>query len=61
MRAFLGVPVRGRGEVFGNLYRQGRGAEFTEDDEAVVSALVMAAWLAIENARLYEESQRQRR
>ena len=63
MRTFLGVPVRVRDEVFGNLYlteKQG-GGEFTEDDEAVVSALGAAAGVAIENARLYEESQRQQR
>jgi signal transduction histidine kinase len=63
MRSFLGVPVRVRGEVFGNLYltEKAGGGEFTEDDEAVVSALGAAAGVAIENARLYEDSQRQQR
>jgi signal transduction histidine kinase len=63
MRSFLGVPVRVRGEVFGNLYlteKEG-GKEFTDDDEAVVSALAAAAGVAVENARLFEDSQRQRR
>jgi two-component system, NarL family, sensor histidine kinase DevS len=63
MRSFLGVPVRVRDEVFGNLYltnKQGAG-EFTEDDEAVLVALGAAAGVAVENARLYEEARRQQR
>jgi two-component system, NarL family, sensor histidine kinase DevS len=63
MRSFLGVPVRVRNEVFGNLYlteKQG-GGEFTEDDEAVLVALGSAAGVAIENARLYEAARRQQR
>lgn len=63
MRSFLGAPIRIRGEVFGNLYltEKAGAAEFTADDEAVVSALGMAAGVAIENARLYEEARRQQR
>ena len=63
MQSFLGVPVRVRNEVFGNLYlteKQG-GGEFTEDDEAVLVALGSAAGVAIENARLYEAARRQQR
>jgi signal transduction histidine kinase len=63
MHSLLGVPVRVRDEVFGNLYltnKQG-GGEFTEDDEAVLVALGAAAGVAIENARLYEEARRQHR
>ena len=63
MKSFLGVPVRIRNEVFGNLYlteKQG-GGEFTEDDEAVLVALGSAAGVAIENARLYEAARRQQR
>ncbi|MFC4128441.1 GAF domain-containing sensor histidine kinase [Nocardia rhizosphaerae] len=58
MRTFLGVPVQVRGEVFGNLYltEKAGGLEFTEDDEVVVQALAAAAGIAIENARLYEQS-----
>ena len=63
MRSFLGVPVRVRGEVFGNLYltekRDGRG--FTVDDERTVMALAAAAAVAIENARLYESSRQRER
>ena len=63
MQGFLGVPVHVRGEVFGNLYLTGKrdGGQFTADDEAVVSALGAAAGVAIENARLYDDSQRQQR
>jgi signal transduction histidine kinase len=58
MRAFLGVPVRIRDEVFGNLYltEKANGQPFSEDDEVLVGALAAAAGIAIENARLYEES-----
>lgn len=56
MRSFLGVPVRVRGRVFGNLYlTDKRNADhFTASDEHTVSALAAAAAVAIENARLYE-------
>ncbi|RCG25840.1 GAF domain-containing protein [Sphaerisporangium album] len=58
MGSFLGVPLRVRDEVFGNLYLTEKrgGAEFDEEDEAVVTALATAAGVAIENARLYEET-----
>jgi signal transduction histidine kinase len=63
MRGFLGVPVRVRGEVFGNLYLTEKrdGSEFSAEDESVVSALGAAAGVAIENARLYDDSRRQQR
>lgn len=58
MQSFLGVPVRVRGEVFGNLYltEKRSGAGFTAEDERTVMALAAAAAVAIENARLYEQS-----
>ena len=61
MRGFLGVPVRVRDEVFGNLYLTNKrgGGEFTEDDEAVLIALGAAAGVAVENARLYDAARRQ--
>jgi signal transduction histidine kinase len=61
MRSFLGVPVRVRERVFGNLYltQKRGGGEFTEDDEALVTALGAAAGVAVENARLYDEARRQ--
>ncbi len=58
MKTFLGVPIQIRDEVFGNLYltEKANGAQFTEDDEVLLRALAAAAGIAIENARLYEES-----
>ena len=63
MRTFLGVPVRVRDEVFGNLYlteKQG-GADFTTDDEELAVALAAAAGVAIQNARLFEDSSRRQK
>ncbi|WP_018601080.1 GAF domain-containing protein [Mycobacterium sp. 155] len=58
MRTFLGVPIRIRDEVFGNLYltEKAGGQPFSEDDEVLVQALAAAAGIAIDNARLYEKS-----
>jgi GAF domain-containing protein len=63
MRTFLGVPVRVRGIVFGNLYlsETTSGRPFTAADEDVVLALAAAAGVAIENARLFEEATRRQR
>ena len=63
MKSFLGVPVRVRNEVYGNLYLTGKegGAEFDEEDEALLVALAAAAGVAIDNAKLYEEGRRQQR
>ncbi|NEA23705.1 GAF domain-containing protein, partial [Actinomadura bangladeshensis] len=63
MRTFLGVPIRVRDEVFGNLYltEKAGGGPFEEEDEVVVIALATAAGVAIENARLYEETRRRER
>ncbi|MFE2476724.1 GAF domain-containing protein [Streptomyces sp. NPDC059389] len=63
MRTFLGVPIRVRDEVFGNLYLTDKrdGQDFDTEDEAVISTLSVAAGVAIDNARLYEGSQRQQR
>jgi signal transduction histidine kinase len=60
MGSFLGVPVRIRDEVYGNLYLTEKrgGGQFDEEDEAAVVALAAAAGVAIKNARLYEEAQR---
>lgn len=56
MTSFLGVPVRVRDDVYGNLYltdKQGE-ADFTEEDEALAEALALAAGIAIENHRLHD-------
>lgn len=55
MTSFLGVPLRIRDQVFGNLYlteKQG-ASEFDDRDEALVVALAGAAGMAIDNALLH--------
>jgi signal transduction histidine kinase len=62
MSTFLGVPVRIRGTVFGNLYlteKEG-GGQFTNQDEQLVLALASAAGFVIDNARAYLLSERRR-
>lgn len=57
MDAFLGVPIRVRDEVFGNLYLSNpRAGEFTKQDEDMITALAATAGFAIANARLYDET-----
>jgi signal transduction histidine kinase len=55
MNSFLGVPIRVRGEVFGNLYLcESSHGEFSAEDEDLVTALAATAGVAIANARLYD-------
>jgi len=56
MTSFLGVPLKVRDKVYGNLYLTDKigWSEFTRDDEALIGALAVAAGIAIENARLHE-------
>lgn len=63
MHSFLGVPVRTGAKVFGNLYlaEKSGGGDFTAQDEEIVVALAAAAGVAIENARLHEDSVRRER
>jgi signal transduction histidine kinase len=58
MNTFVGVPIRVREQIFGNLYLTEKrgGAQFDEEDESVLATLAVAAGVAIDNARLYEES-----
>ncbi|MFD7713103.1 GAF domain-containing protein [Streptomyces sp. NPDC059785] len=58
MNTFLGVPIRVRDQVFGNLYLTEKrgGAQFDEEDESVLATLAVAAGVAIDNARLYAKS-----
>jgi signal transduction histidine kinase len=59
MRSFLGVPLRLRGAVYGNLYLTEKATgEFDEGDEAAAVLLAEWAGIAIENARLYEQATR---
>jgi signal transduction histidine kinase len=59
MTSFLGVPIRLREEVFGNLYLTDKttGEVFTDVDEELVVGLAAAAGVAIENARLASKVQ----
>lgn len=63
MRSFLGVPIRVRDEVFGNLYLTEKrdGRDFDGEDEAVLRTLAVAAGVAIENARLYKAARDRQR
>ena len=61
MQSFLGVPIVIRGQAWGNLYlTEKQGGEFTEADEE--AAVILAEWaaIAIDNARLFEASERRR-
>lgn len=60
MKSFLGVPVRVRGVIFGNLYlTEKQGAdEFTQEDEDMVTMLAAAAGLAIENSKVSTQEQK---
>jgi signal transduction histidine kinase len=63
MDTFLGVPIRIHDRIFGNLYlteKQSPGG-FTREDEEVAVALASAVGVVIENARHYDEAERQRR
>ncbi len=62
MRSFLGMPVRIRGTVFGNLYlteKEG-GGPFTETDELLVEELARTAGYVVSNARSFAISERRR-
>ncbi|WP_230211123.1 sensor histidine kinase [Streptomyces kaniharaensis] len=63
MRTFLGVPIRIRDKVFGNLYLTEKrgGGEFDAEDESVLATLAVAAGVAIDNARLYDRARQRQR
>lgn len=58
MHSFLGVPIMSRGRLLGNLYLTDKidAAEFTEDDEHLISMLATHAAIAIDNARLMQDA-----
>lgn len=62
MTTFLGMPVRIRGTVFGNIYltEKRNGQPFTETDEQLVEALARTAGFVVGNARAYAQSERRR-
>jgi two-component system, NarL family, sensor histidine kinase DevS len=60
MTSLLGAPIAGRGRVFGNVYltdKQSADA-FDEEDERVLLVLATQAAVAVENARLHDETER---
>ncbi|MEQ1785769.1 MAG: GAF domain-containing protein [Acidimicrobiales bacterium] len=59
MTSFLGVPIRIRNDVYGNLYLTDKrtGDVFTDVDEELAVGLASAAGVAIENARLHTKVQ----
>lgn len=60
MHAFLGMPIRARGEVVGRLYLTNKldAAEFSEEDQSLVEMFALHAGIAIDNARLHDQVQR---
>jgi len=59
MKSFLGVQIRVRDEVYGNLYLSNQATgQFSVEDEELVVALAATAGIAIENARLFAETVR---
>lgn len=62
MDAFLGVPIRVRSEIYGNLYLSNpRLGLFTDEDEQLITALAATAGFVIANARLLEETRLRQR
>lgn len=67
MRTLLGLPIRARGTVFGNLYltdkldEEGAVVDFSEDDEQVVEALAATAGVAVDHARTFRAAQEHER
>jgi len=55
MSSFLGVPVRVRDKVFGNLYVTDRTAPFSALDETVLRTLSVAAGAGINSIRMGQE------
>ena len=67
MHSVLGVPIRSKGKVIGNLYLTDKipqssnsGADYTvfsEQDQQILEMFATQAEIAIENAKLYRQSQ----
>jgi signal transduction histidine kinase len=60
MKSLLGAPITGRGKVFGNIYLTDKhdADAFDDEDERVLVVLATQAAVAVENARLYDETER---
>ena len=53
MRSFLGVPLRTREEVFGNIYLADKPGGFNEDDRGTIETLSLIAGSAVTNVRIH--------
>ncbi|MDQ1607608.1 MAG: hypothetical protein QOE16_340, partial [Microbacteriaceae bacterium] len=61
MDSFLGVPIRVRDSVYGNLYLTNHAdGAFTREDEQLAVAFAATAGFAIDNARLFAETEARR-
>ncbi|MCH7699320.1 MAG: GAF domain-containing sensor histidine kinase [Chloroflexi bacterium] len=58
MTSFLGVPIASKGNVIGAFYLTDKehASEFTQADQEAIVLLAAHAAIAIENARLYEQT-----
>src|SRR6202049_3888531 len=63
MHSFLGAPVQALGKVYGNIYlaEKRSAVEFSVEDERLIQVLAAQAGVAIANASLYQEAQRDRK
>jgi len=63
MGTFLGVPIRTRHTVFGNIYLTEKrgGTDFTDEDEALLRTLAAAAGVAIDKARMHDQARHRER
>jgi len=63
MKSLLGVPIKSKGRIFGDLYMSDKLAPdgsvmiFTEQDQEVLEMFATQAAIAIENAQLYRQKQ----
>ncbi len=53
METFLGVPLRTRNELFGNIYLADKPGGFTEEDQATIETLSIIAGSAVANVRIH--------
>jgi signal transduction histidine kinase len=60
--ALLSAPIRVRGEEFGTIHvGEPSSGAFTDEDRQLLTALALTAGVAIDNARLLEETRRRQR
>ncbi len=53
MKSFLGVPLRTRNEIFGNIYLTEKPGGFTEEDQSTIETLSLIAGSAVANVRIH--------